>query len=394
MGLNMYRRKIAAIFLIFILALCSCCACQRLNTPEFGTDNKKILAYVLSKTNDSFFVLPEDNSEAKQSGEIFIIPFSKLSCDYEDIEADDYIEILYDGFLNEIIPSEFNAVYQMEKSEEDFSRISEDSISEGRDRLTELFIRAGYPVGEYGMNEFLNNVIENKSSSCVFYRYTENGDPVYYYIDYIVENILGPRFHMTVDFSKTTDQTRYNEVFDFDYMFYCNQNIVCFGECLDNNIKNEFTLLDDDETFNIFYSGLFVPTDTQNEKITEIIKKYNSEERPGLVKYNPSGNAKIELNPGDESLRCTLKTKENYFELGDTRDLGLTSDRDYLFEDINCFLGALWEDDNRFYVFALNEYSLPVDFTIYAYEIKDGTPILCFTHMGNVLPKKDDKISF
>lgn len=379
------KNKYSLIFLMLILITSLFCSCRNDPNMRFGEDIKKIAAYVLQRTDDGFYLVPEDTSDAKKSGEIYYASFSKLKSEYKDIQKGDFIELLYDGFVVDMYPAEFHAVYQMNKIDEDYDRVSRESIENGQDYLTELFVRDGYLIGENGMNRFLDNVLEKKASSCVFYRYTAEREPVYYYIDYKVESILGPRFHLTVDYSKIASEVLQNENHDFDYLLLLDNEIAAFGECLNNNIKNCFTLLDDDEHFNLIYTGLFTPTEEQQEKIVKIIENYSAEERKGIVRYNPSGNAKIELEPEDENFTCIFKTENNIYD----ESLYFSENRDLRYTDLNCFVGACWYNDDLCFLYGENDYSSEYPYTVFAFLTENGIPKLKYVYMDYSLPRED-----
>lgn len=376
-------KKKTLFFSIIFLILTLCSACKKDSGLVFGEDNKTIEAFVLRRAEEGFYLVPEDDFEEGNGGDIFFAPFSKINSEYSDIQTGDFVEIFFDGYFEDIYPAEFHAIYRITETDEDYGRVSEATISKGLDKLSVLMAEDGYPVGENGMNQFLDNILENKGSSCAFYRYSDTFYPIYYYIEYKIEEVLGPRFHLTIDYSSDPNISRKNEEFDFEYIFFPNPGIAAFGECINSNIKNYYTLLDEDDFFYLLYSGLFTPTALQQEQILRIIEMYDREERKGIVKYNPSGTAKIELEPGDEELSCIIKTEKNIYD----ESRMFLENKEERFKGLKSFIGAYWYSDDICYLFGENDYSAEYPYSIFVFSLKEEYPVLQQNYQDYDLPE-------
>ena len=137
---------IGAAFSTLLITLCS--ACKKDSGLVFGEDNKTIEAFVLRRAEEGFYLVPEDDFEEGNGGDIFFAPFSKINSEYSDIQTGDFVEIFFDGYFEDIYPAEFHAIYRITETDEDYGRVSEATISRGLDKLSVLMAEDGYPLGE------------------------------------------------------------------------------------------------------------------------------------------------------------------------------------------------------------------------------------------------------
>ena len=138
----------------------------------------------------------------------------------------------YDGTINETYSASLGEVTSVSLYEGEEYSFAREFYSAARDRYFELQIDPEYPYSEEAFAEFLTGVSEERPVKYALYEFTDEGDPIFYYIDHVTDSEIGSYFHIVTDtsYDRWSAEPGKHEM-KLKYLFEDEYGNICFGDC-------------------------------------------------------------------------------------------------------------------------------------------------------------------
>lgn len=221
----MSMKKLIELSLIAILCLCLCCGCGAKATEE---TSHSFYGLVVWGNENSIAVTPLEGMTERKASDIFIIPQET----YMGMLRGEIVCVEYDGNINETYPASIDGVVSISPYEGEEYTFTKEFYSDARNRYFETLIHPEYPYSEEAFAEFLSGVSENRPVKYALYEFTDEGDPIFYYLDYVTDSEIGSYFHIINDtsYDRWSAEPGMHDM-NLKYLFEDEYGNICFGDC-------------------------------------------------------------------------------------------------------------------------------------------------------------------
>lgn len=340
------------VILCFLMGGCGTKSDKKATTVTFYAavidrkDNSLCVTPVQSEfVLDSLIMIPWDSAEVVSRGTLLCIEYDGIIAEsYPAIITNPISVDLYEGNDIQIDGSKFRGAYES---------------------YVQLLIHPDYPFGEEALSQFISSIEQGIPAKYVNYTIGEEGDPVFFYYDYMIDDVIGN--YIVEGFDTTYDKWNAQPgitYYRFPYIYEDEYGNICVSECVDLEAYNSVINYSSGYNSYVYVNALGKG---------ELEDNFGYDNAVPVLRINSSATATLGIDSVSNPNVITVNDK------GTITTIELTDVGEYLAR------GVLFKTDDCFAVVCENR-AENVEYLIKEYTIKNGEAVETKTYYSEEMP--------